>query len=122
MRLHFRLTWCCCSCPADAIIEYADYLDARRHANWNQPDSSFAFWLKSMHRYPTLAPLALKALDFPLSSISAERTFAMGRAIDLPCRRSQSRSTFCREVFLRVNRALAVRELVCALEALNPKH
>ena len=67
-----------------------------------------------MGRYPTLAPLALKALDFPLSSISAERTFAMGRAIDLPCRRSQSRSTFCREMFLRVNRALAVRELECA--------
>ena len=51
-----------------------------------------------------------EVLNFPLSSISAERTFAMGRAIDLPRRRSQSRSTFCREVFLRVNRALAVRE------------
>jgi len=47
-----------------------------------------------MGQYPTLA---LQSLDFPLSSISAERTFAMGRAIDLPCRRSQSRSTFCRE-------------------------
>ena len=72
-----------------------------------------------MGRYPTLAPLALKALDFPLSSISAERTFAMGRAIDLPCRRSQSRSTFCREVFLRVNRALAVRESCARRRRLN---
>ena len=26
--------YCCfCSCPADALLEYADYLDARRHAN-----------------------------------------------------------------------------------------
>ena len=57
-----------------------------------------------MGQYPMLA---LKSLNFPLSSISAERTFAMGRTIDLPRRRSQSRSTFCREVFLRVNRALA---------------
>lgn len=111
----------CCSCPADAIVEYADYLNARRHPNWKQPDSSYAFWLKSMVRYRTLAPLAMKALDFPLSSISAERTFAMARCIDLPRRRSQSKSTFCREVFLRVNRALAVRELLCALEALKPR-
>ncbi len=79
--------------PTDALLEYADYLDARRHETWKQPDSSYAFWLKNMHRYPTLA---LKSLNFPLSSISAERTFAMGRAIDLPRRRSQSRSTFCR--------------------------
>jgi hypothetical protein len=71
--------------------------------------------------YPTLAPLALKALDFPLSSISAERTFAIARCIDLPRRRSQSPSTFCCKVFLRVNRALVVRELVCALEALKQK-
>ena len=97
MRLTRRFICCFCSCPADAIIEYDSYLDARRHETWKEPESSYAFWLKSMHRYPTLAPLALKALDFPLSSISAKRTFAMGRAIDLPRRRSQSRSTFCCE-------------------------
>ncbi len=58
---------------------------------------------------------------FPLSSISDDRTFAIARCIDLPRRRSQSPSTFCRMVFLRVNRALVVRELVCALEALKQK-
>ena len=42
--------------------------------------------------------------------------------VDLPCRRSQSQLTFCREVFLRVNRVLAVRELVCSLEALKLKN
>ena len=99
MRLTRRFICCFCSCPADAIIEYDSYLDARRHETWKEPESSYAFWLKSMHRYPTLAPLALKSLDFPLSSISAERSFATGCAIDLPCRRSQSRLTFCREVF-----------------------
>ncbi len=66
---------CCCSFPADAHIEHTDYLDARCHENWTQPDSSYAFWLQCMHLYPTLAPFALKALDFLLSSISAERTF-----------------------------------------------
>ena len=36
--------YCCfCSCPADALLEYADYLDARRHENWKQTESSHAF-------------------------------------------------------------------------------
>jgi hypothetical protein len=59
-----------------------------------------------------------EVLNFPLSSISAERTFAMGRAIDLPCRRSQSRSTFCREGQARAGGC----ELVCSLEALKTEH
>jgi hypothetical protein len=77
VRLYFRFQCCFCGCPADAIIEYDSYLDARRHANWKQPESSYAFWMKSMGQYPMLA---LKSLNFPLSSISAERTTLICRA------------------------------------------
>ena len=53
--------------------------------------------------------------------LSALVDFRRADDVDLPRRRLQSRLTFRREVFLRVNRALAVRELICSLEALKPK-
>ena len=48
--------------------------------------------------------------EMPVSSICAElRAFAQARTIDTPLRQSQTWSTFCTEVFLRVNGAALSR-------------
>ena len=49
----------------------------------------------------------------------AMKDFAQARAIDVPQRRGQSWSTFCTEVFLRVNRAALARLLQKKLDALK---
>lgn len=100
----------------DVTMQFDMYLAARRRPDWKVRTDSYAFWLGHVGVYRALAPCALKALEFPMSSISAERVFAMARAIDLPRRRSQKRSTFCREVFLRANLEFTTRALHNALD------
>ena len=95
---------------------YALYLSDRRSAGWQMPANSYSYWLANITRFRALAPVALKALEFPLSSISAERTFGTARAIDVPRRKRQSRKTFCGEVFLRVNRPYTLRALSNAID------
>ena len=96
--------------------DYALYLNDRRSADWQEPTDSYGYWLANIKRLKTRAPIALKALEFPMSSISAERTFARARAVDVPRRRSQKRTTFQREVFLRANIALTMQALDEALD------
>jgi hypothetical protein len=103
-------------CDPDCGRDYAVYLNDRRSADWQAPADSYRYWLGNIKRFRALAPLALKALEFPLSSISAERTFAMARAVDVPRRRSQKRATFEREVFLRANSAFTTNVLSSALD------
>jgi hypothetical protein len=59
----------------------------------------------------------MKALEFPLSSIAAERTFAIARKIDMPSRASQTWETFSREVYVRINKAFTLNALERALVA-----
>ncbi len=66
--------------------------------------ASYAYWLKVFEDVPTLAPLALKTLEYPLSSIAAEHASAMIRGIEVPQRRAQTRETLCRELSLFVNK------------------
>jgi hypothetical protein len=59
--------------------------------------------------------LALKTLEFPTSSIAAERAFAMARKIAVASRSSQTWETFGVEVYLRVNKKLVHHALEIAL-------
>ena len=64
-----------------------------------------------------LSPLAMKALEFPLSSIAAERAFAIARKIDIPSRGAQTWETFSREVYIRINKAFVLDALERAFVA-----
>lgn len=66
----------------------------------------YAFWMSKSSQLPKLSELAVWWYAVPTSSISAERAFAVMRAIGLPHRASMQLATVRRELRFRVNRAV----------------
>jgi hypothetical protein len=79
--------------------------------------TSAKYWRSKMTVWPELAPIAMKWLQVPTSSIAAERSFAIARIVDEVHRQSQTWETFCLEVFLRVNKNFVESLLFDAVNA-----
>jgi hypothetical protein len=65
--------------------DYKAYIKARKELPRDKKTSSYSLW-KKLHEDSiavALSPLAMKALEFPLPSIAAERAFAITRKIDV---------------------------------------
>ena len=97
--------------------QYESYRKHRCSGDWKQQTDSRAYWRGALERFPELAALALKTLEIPLSSIAAERAFAMARTIDVAARRRMTWDTFSREVYVHVNKPWAYDALKNAYEA-----
>jgi hypothetical protein len=95
--------------------EFGMYAIERAKPSWKPSTDSYGYWQAALPRFPTLASHALKTLEFPLSSIAAERAFATMRIIDAPQRRAQTLETFSREAALRVNKKYTERNLDLAI-------
>ena len=107
----------------DLSTEYSMYVEERLQVDdqvdWAKADN-YKFWSSKKVVWPLLADVALTWGDIPVSSICAERAFAQARTIDTPLRQTQTIwSTFCTEVFLRVNGAALSRLLEKKLELLK---
>ena len=96
----------------DLSTEYSEYVEERLQVDdqvdWAKVDN-YKFWSSKKVVWPLLADVALTWGEMPVSSICAERAFAQARTIDTPLRQTQTWSTFCTEVFLRVNGAALSR-------------
>ena len=64
---------------------------------------TYAFWQKHSDKYPSLAPVAMWHAEMAISSVSAERAFALMRNFEAPNRRSMSPARFRAEMLLRYN-------------------
>ncbi len=102
----------------DLEAEYMIYSQHwRKHAELTPTHpvgkSNFTFWTSTTSQalWPNLAKCALYWLEFPTSSIAAERAIAVGRVVDEARRRCMSSKTFKRELFLRCNQEI-VKELL----------
>jgi hypothetical protein len=67
--------------------------------------SAFDYWSSKLSTWPTLAKLGLYWTEMVTSSVAAERSFGILRAIGAPTRAGASRETVTNEWKLRVNRA-----------------
>lgn len=111
-----------CFTPRPSIVgtelvrDYRSYHSFRLSQDWVPRTDSYVFWRENIGRFPALSLLALKTLEFPPSSIAAERAFAMARKIAVSSRSSQTWQTFCREVYLRVNKEYVHNALEIALD------
>ncbi len=81
----------------------------------------YDFWSSKRSLWTKLAPIALWWLEFPTSSIAAERAISVMRAVDVPVRGAMTWEHFSREVFFRVNQPLVSRMLDRAIEAYKTK-
>ena len=77
----------------------------------DKPISAGEFWRSLSTTLPDLAPLALWWVEFPTSSVAAERAFGMMRAIDMPNRSRMKDETFLAEFMFRVNGELVAQLL-----------
>ena len=88
---------------------YIDEWNAKGPAYWasvgtsgGAARNSYLYWKSKAAVWPELSRVGRWWMAIPLSSIVAERTFALGRVIDVPQRSSMSWDTFIMELSLRV--------------------
>ena len=83
---------------------------------WSNQESNYYFWSSRQHKWPDLVQCALWYSNWPTSSISAERTFALGRIVDGSQRGRQSWEIFAREMKMKANSAILKRLLTDKLD------
>lgn len=91
--------------------EYVNEWNAKGPAHWARVGhkdgawrNSYLYWKSKEMVWPELSRVARWWLAVPLSSLVAERAFALGRVIDVPQRSSMSWDTFIMELSLRVQK------------------
>jgi hypothetical protein len=86
---------------------------------WFNEELNYHFWSSRQHKWPDLVHCALWYSNWPTSSVSAERTFALGRIVESSQRGRQSWKVFAREIKMKANNAILKRLLTDKLDYVN---